>query len=519
MSDDLELGPDPNSVRKHVKKLYTEKEYRQRYCRLDFFKPNAKQLEFICAPAHLTEIRLQAATQSGKSISSMMCEAMDATANYLPWHTGKHFDQKQSIVRPHDYMSWVVTSSSQVQKATLQLNLIGNLDDPNGLGTGAIPLDYFIGKPVLSRGLQNVVDSVTVRRDMGGTGNIGFRTMEQSIAAFAGVSLDQVRWDEPGPFNLYLEAQARTTAVRGSRVVFTATPTEGRDAIYLHFEEPSPSRRTYRMSLLDVEHMSKEQVQAVIDRTPEVDRPMRIYGEPSLSAGSIYTTPIDQFLIDRDKNSFAEPWWRWAWSIDVTHGGTSAGNKSYFAACLWAYDESADCMYLVDSIKLHQALLPLQAASLASHPYSGRELIVLYPKDSAQPADAMTGASLYQAFRKLGINMASRHVQNERGVAPGLEDGIAEVATRLATGRLKVLRGNHEWFDEYRAYHRKDRKAVQVFCDLLDATRIGVIGIKQSRHLSTSPAHMRGQQVLHGSWGDGPDQLNIFTGQVNGSSL
>jgi phage terminase large subunit-like protein len=278
--------------------MLTNREYLDQYFRILKYKPSRCQAEFHNAPEHVTELRLQAASQSGKSLASMINEAMDSTAMYLPWFQGKRFTLKQTIVRPHEYMSRIISTSSQIQKATLQLHLLGNLDDPHGLGKGTIPLDYIVGKPTLQRGLANVVNDVTVRRDIGGTGNIDFRSMEQDIAAFAGTSLDQVRFDEPGPLEVYLESMARLTSVKGSRMVYTATPTAGRDPLFMRFEEPSPHRMTILMTLFDVHHLSKEQIQEIIERTPEQDRAMRIYGQPAQGSGNVYETPYDNIAFD-----------------------------------------------------------------------------------------------------------------------------------------------------------------------------------------------------------------------------
>jgi phage terminase large subunit-like protein len=411
----------------------------------------------------------------------MANEAMDCTGDYMPWFKGKLFHYKRTIIRPHDYMSWVICTSHQVQKQTLQLVLLGNLDDPNGLGTGMVPLDALVGKPVLQRGLANVAESFTVQRVTGGTGHVAFRSMEQDISAFAGATLDQIRWDEPGPIAKYLEALARLTAVENSRAVVTLTPTEGRDQLWMRFEEPSPHRMTLRMTLHDATHLSKEQIAAIIERTPPEDRAMRIYGEPAQGSGNVYETPESVFLHDRPITDFNRPYLRWGWGTDVTHGGTSAGSSA-FAAVLGCYDEYSDTIWIVDAIKLHRSLLPAQAAAIRSHAFG--DCVVLWPRDAHQSGDAMTGEALATQFKKLGLSMASDHVRNERGVAPSLEDSVAEVSTRLATGRLRVARHCREWLDEYRAFHRKDRKIVREFCDLMDATRVLVTGIKQTRHLS-----------------------------------
>jgi hypothetical protein len=46
MTDEIEEGPDPNDVRRHAKRMHTEIEYRKRYRRLDYYRPNKKQAEF-----------------------------------------------------------------------------------------------------------------------------------------------------------------------------------------------------------------------------------------------------------------------------------------------------------------------------------------------------------------------------------------------------------------------------------------------------------------------------------------
>ena len=43
MTDELE-GPDPNDVRRHAKRMYTELQYRKKYRRIDFYTPNRKQM-------------------------------------------------------------------------------------------------------------------------------------------------------------------------------------------------------------------------------------------------------------------------------------------------------------------------------------------------------------------------------------------------------------------------------------------------------------------------------------------
>lgn len=510
MSDDIELGPSADEVRKHAKKLHSEREYNLRYNRQNFDKLSPKQNEYMNSSADISELRLQAASQSGKTFVAMRAQSRNSRGDYLPSYTGKRFFYKQSISRPHEYMSRVISSSNQTQKSTVQPSLLGNLDEPGGLGSGAIPLHDIIGRPIMMPGMAGVVQSVVVRRTTGGTGMISFNSMEQDIAAFAGVSLDEFYWDEPGPIEKYLECLARLTAVVGSRATYSATPTAGRDALFQRFEEPSPTRRTIHMSLYDAIHMSPEQIAEVVERTPIVDRPMRIFGLPAQGSGSVYAEPENNIVHDRALSEFDQPWIKWAWALDICHGGSA----SAFAAVLFAVDSQTDKIWIVDIIKLYNTLLPQQVATIKAHPFG--DCLVLYPKDSSQPGNAVTGETLAAQMKKLGLNMAPSWAKNSRGVAPSLDDGVSEVRMRLETGRLRVARGCAAWFDELRAYHKKDGRIVAEFCDLLDATRIACIGYKSARSLDN-----RNQQMVSGQQQQarGVDDWNVFTGEANGTDL
>lgn len=473
MTDETEFGPDPNQVRRHAKKMLTEREYRQRYRSADFYKPSPKQEEGHNAPKEISELFMQAATQSGKSTWAAHQLAFDATGTYPAWYKGKTFLTPPKIMRAHEFMAWVVSTSYQVQRAVMQSKLLGNLDAAEGLGTGSIPLDALVGKLVMQPGMSGVVQSFSVRRSTGGTANVAFRSADQSISAFAGASLDEIFWDEPGPYATYLECLARLTAVEGGRMIYTATPTEGRDPIFMRFQEASPHRRTIKMNLMDATHLSDEQVRAIIERTPEIDRPMRIYGEPAIGSGNVYTTPPEQFVHDRPIESFLnDPTIRWGMAADISHGGSA----SAFGVVFFCWDSLADVIWIVDCIKLHGKSLAEQVATIHRHPLGN--CVLLFPHDSSQPGNAMTGETFAELFRAQGLRLAGEPVPKM-----SIADGVARVSERLATGRLRVGRRCTPWFDEFLGYHRKDGKFVQEFCDLMDATRYCCIGYKQSRGL------------------------------------
>jgi hypothetical protein len=94
---DEEFGPDPNEVRRHGKKMLTEMQYRRKYCRLDYYRPNPKQLEFhnLIAPERM----LRAGNQQGKTHCCGAQMAMDALNRYPDWYKGRRFAKPPPIER------------------------------------------------------------------------------------------------------------------------------------------------------------------------------------------------------------------------------------------------------------------------------------------------------------------------------------------------------------------------------------------------------------------------------------
>ena len=51
---------------------------------------------------------------------------------------------------------------------------------------------------------------------------------------------------------------------------------------------------------------------------------------------------------------------------------------------------------------------------------------------------------------------------------------------RMKTGRLKVFAHLADWFEEFRLYHRKDGLIVKERDDLISATRVGLMMLRQA---------------------------------------
>jgi phage terminase large subunit-like protein len=109
---------------------------------------------------------------------------------------------------------------------------LGDVRQQGGLGTGMIPLDNIVGRPTMARGIADFVDTVTLRRETGGTGIIRFKTFEMGRAAWQGEPVDVIWGDEDGRDRdgrmraIYGECQARKTTTRGI-IIWTLTPMLG----------------------------------------------------------------------------------------------------------------------------------------------------------------------------------------------------------------------------------------------------------------------------------------------------
>src|SRR5262249_41372221 len=114
MTDEIIEGPDPNDVRRHAKKMWTEREYRLKYRRIDHYRPNRKQFEFHNTIAD--ERMLRAGNQLGKTHSVGAEMAMHATQVYPEWFEGRKFLEKPRIERPFDWIGWAGSTTSKATR-------------------------------------------------------------------------------------------------------------------------------------------------------------------------------------------------------------------------------------------------------------------------------------------------------------------------------------------------------------------------------------------------------------------
>lgn len=485
VAETIEEGPDPNDLRRHAKKMLTETEYRRRYRRIDHYRPNLKQMEFHNLLA--TEKMLRAGNQLGKTHAASAQMAMDALCLYPDWYTGRRFDDPPKIERPYDFIGWAGCTTSLKTRDGAQVKLLGDIRQQGGLGTGLIPLDNIVGRPTMARGIADFVDTVSLTRESGGNAVIRFKTFEMGREAWQGEAVDEVWGDEDpggpggGNFEIYGECQARLTTTRG-QIIWSMTPMLGLSAIRKHFKAKPPGVAEVLMTIEDAAiskggHIPDKEIATIVARYGD-KASTRAYGADMQGEGAVFDTPIEQIKYRRDPATFPS-YWRWLWGFDFRHSG-SATTGHPFAAVLGCRDVDTDTIYIVHAVRM-MGLAPMHVVALKQHPMW--EAPVSYPHDGGRGASIVSGETVKQVYKKLGMNMRGTHATFPTG-GYTFENGIDEMANRFATRRLLIADHLVELFDEYMGYHRVNGLVNKIDDDLLSAARVLCMDIRYAKAMS-----------------------------------
>lgn len=473
MTDEIIEGPDANAVRRHAKKMLTNSEYRQKYRRIEFYTPHPRQRDFHALAE--TEVMLRAGNQQGKTHAGAAQMTFDALGAYPDWYTGRRH-VKPPIERAHEFLAWCGSTTSVMCRDGIQAKLFGDVSQDGGLGTGLIPLDNIIQKPTMSRGITGFIDSVTLRRETGGSAIIQLKTYEMDRKAWQGSAVDRIWLDEldRSTDEIYGEVLARLTATRG-RIFITATPVMGRTEVRKRFIERLPGTAEIRMRMADALHIPTSDHETIRNRYKASERATRLDGEDLAGEGAVFEVPEELIRHKRDPATFPA-YWPWMWAVDFSHGGMSASAHP-FAAVLGAWDRDNDVIYIVDAIKVARAL-PIQHVARIKHSPKWHA-VVAWPHDGGQHGFE-SGETFAMTYKRLGLNMLPSHATFKDG-GYNFESGISEMESRFATGRLRVAAHLAEWFEEYRSYHRVNGLVNKVDDDLLSATRVLCMDIRRAK--------------------------------------
>lgn len=515
MSVEQEEGQDPNDIRRHQKRMLTNEQYRKKYRRLDFYKPNLKQIDF-----HNTDIRelmLRANNQGGKTHAGGAQMAMDATQLYPEWYKGRRFLNPPAIERPFEWLGWAACDTSSTTRAGVQTKLLGDMSQDNGLGTGMIPLDSIVGKPSMARGIADFVDTVTIRRESGGTALIRFKTYEQGRKAFQGEPVDEIWPDEDeGDDSLNGEMLARLTTTNG-RIIRTMTPVIGLTPVRKRFKQKTPGTAEILMTIWDCAvskggHIPDERIPEIIASYKEHERATRAFGADMQGEGAVFDFPSEQIRHTLDPRD-VPPWWPWMWGLDFRHSG-SASSGHPFAAVLACWDRDTDTIYVMHAIRM----LGLAISHVEAMKQVPRwEAPVAWPHDGGRGGSLIDGDTVAQTYRRFGLNLRREHATHPTG-GFDFEGGLREMENRFGSNRLKVAAHLTDWFDEYQGYHRKDGLVVKIDDDLLSATRVLCMDIRFAKTVEnfsvrySRPGAIGSHRFARGTSGHPDGDINPFTG-------
>lgn len=440
---------------------------RTRSNRLSYYKPYLKQLEFHRAGASARERLLMAANQVGKTLSGGAEYAMHLTGRYPSWWAGRVWH------RP--IVGWAAGLTIEKLKDGVQKWLFGR---PNQIGTGMIPRDA-IKDYTFRRGASDVIEVAYVQWGGGGdvqadVSMVTQKSYDQGSMAFSSDAIDLGWCDEEPELEVYTEFLTRTNTTGGS-LFMTFTPLLGMSRTVMRFVvEKPPGTHVTRMALEDAAHYTDEEREKIRLSYPEHERDARTKGDPQLGSGRIF--PIPDEMVQVTPIASPPPIWKRIAGIDFGY--------DHPTAIVWAYyDADTDIIYIYDCYRQSRGLVPIHAAAILAR---GAWIPMAWPRDGLN--ETAVGPQLSKQYRDLGVNMLQQHAQYE--VVPGdsrdnprlsktsREAGLADMLTRMQTGRLKVYPHLSDWFEEFRLYHRQEGKVVELNDDLMSATRYLVMSLR-----------------------------------------
>lgn len=459
--------PDGTDIdRLLFERISAERDRRRRENRLARYAPYARQKLFHNSGATHRERLFMAGNQLGKTWAGGMEAAMHLTGIYPDWWEGRRFN--------HPVVAWVGGVTSEAVRDGAERILLGRAGER---GTGTIPKAKIISTSART-GVPDSVATVKVTHASGGTSTLIFKSYDQGREKWQGDTIDFLWLDEEPPETIYTEGLTRTNAGdngNGGIVFVTFTPLLGMsNVVKRYLLEKSADRDVTTMTIDDVEHYSAAQKASIIASYPEHEREARTKGVPALGSGRIF--PVTEQSITYQPFAFPKFWKRIA--------GVDFGWDHPTAAVWLTWDADADCVYVHDCYRVKQATPIIHAAAIKAR---GPKIPVAWPHDGLQH-DKGSGEQLAELYRKQGVNMLPERAQfmDERG--NGVEAGLMDMLDRMQTGRFKVAPHLHDWWEEFRLYHRKDGKVVKEGDDLMSATRYAIMSLRFARADESHPS-------------------------------
>jgi len=397
-----------------------------------------------------------AGNQLGKTLAGGFKVAIHATGRYPEWWQGRRFDKPT--------VGWACGVTGEVVRDTIQKVLVGRTGQE---GTGAIPKDA-IAELVSARGIPDLLDTIRVHHISGGVSIIGLKTYASGREKFQGETLDYVWLDEEPPMEIYTEALTRTN-VGANPVWLTFTPLQGVSTVVKRFlHEKSDDRHKVIMEINDVQHYSDDEKKTIIASYPAHEAEARTKGIPVLGSGRVFPVPEGSLSIPH--RDFPESWPRIA--------GMDFGWDHPFAAAELVWDRDTDTVYVSKTYRVKETTPIVHAAAL--RPW-GTGLRFAWPRDGNRETLEGAGVALSRQYADQGLNMLHEYAHYVEGTGQksvSVEAGLMDMLQRMESGRFKVFEHLHDFWEEYRLYHRKDGRVHKEGDDILCAVRYGVMMLR-----------------------------------------
>lgn len=423
---------------------------------LMFYRPYPKQVEFHAAGVRYRERALIAGNQLGKTLGAGHEIAFHMTGIYPEWWGGKKY--------PGPIRCWVAGVTGESTRDNPQRILLGPVGK---MGSGTIPKCHIV-KTSAARGIPDAVETVLVKHVSGGVSQATFKAYSDGREKWQGETLHEIWFDEEPPLEIYTEGLTRTNATKGG-VFCTFTPLLGMSDVVMRFwqHRDHPDRNMVLMTIDDVLHYTREEKDRIIGAYPPHEREARARGIPMLGSGRIY--PVADSVLEEE--AFEAP------AIFAQLGAIDFGGYDHpTAAVKMAYDKANDVVHITQTYRQAEQPIPVHASALKRW----GKIPFAWPHDGYQH-DKKSGEQTKDIYRKEGLRMVPIHAQFPDERKNGVEDAIAETLTRMQTGRLKVAKHLHDWWEEFRMYHRKDGKPVPEREDLMKATHYGLMMLRYAR--------------------------------------
>lgn len=482
---------DGNSIFKHTKKMHTEKEFRQRFQRLDFMTLTAKQQEvfnddhkFLC---------VRAGNRSGKSEVACIYSSCALLGRWPKNYHGYNFVPPK-IARSVSFNAWMIGPTGVNVRDVQQAKLLGGLTQSE-LGTGWLPLSALRHPIALSRGVAGLADRVLVTRDDGTLAALTFKTWEMSRDAFQGDAVDLIAADEDAGRKggeVWPELTARIVGT-GGRIVHTATPLAGLSPIRKFFREAGhPERGEVRMSIYDNTFLTKEDIAVAEASYTERERATRLYGEDLPGHGAVFNFDERTYLHDLQPGQVPAHW-RWINAMDFSHNGLSSSAHPWaFVSC--ALDPTTETLYVMYALRIKQQLPPIHVAALRK--WGAWDAPCSWPADGHQRGND-SGDTFAGLYRNLGVPMRSTHATLRDG-SVSLEAALALMEGAFAQGKLKIARHLVELREEVRELHYdENNKLVAEDDDLASALRYAVMDQRYAKTLGEIEARLSSNRQTH----------------------